>query len=76
MKLALVQMSMKDRMDQNLKKILQSIDEAAAKGADSICFPEVQLSPFFPQYPGRKATQYALPIDGEIVQQIPELKKT
>lgn len=70
MKLALVQMSMKDSMDKNLKKILQSIDEAAAKGAEAICFPEVQLSPFFPQYPGKKASQYALSIDSDFVQQI------
>lgn len=70
MKLALVQMSISDSMDQNLKKTLHSIDEAAAKGAKAICFPELQLSPFFPQYPGKKVSKYALPIDSEIVQQI------
>lgn len=50
MKLALAQIRVSENMENNLKKALSFIRDAAAKGADLILFPEVQLSPFFPQY--------------------------
>lgn len=34
---------------------LRWIRGAAEKGADLICFPEIQLSPFFTQYTDRNA---------------------
>ena len=36
--------------EENLEKSLSAIREAAMNGADMIVFPEIQLSPFFPQY--------------------------
>ena len=51
MKLAMAQMSMTGSMDENLKKSLAFCDAAA--GSDLLFFPEVQLTPFFPQYAGR-----------------------
>lgn len=53
MKLAMAQMSMTGSMDENLKKSLAFCDAAA--GSDLLFFPEVQLTPFFPQYAGRNA---------------------
>lgn len=53
MKLAMAQMSMSGSMDENLKKSLAFCDAAA--GSDLLFFPEVQLTPFFPQYAGRNA---------------------
>ncbi|MFR6335605.1 MAG: hypothetical protein ACLUMN_05630 [Oscillospiraceae bacterium] len=50
MKLAMAQMSMTGSMDENLKKSLAFCDAAA--GSDLLFFPEVQLTPFFPQYAG------------------------
>ena len=52
MKLALCQMRMTQSAEENLEKSLSVIREAAVNGADMIVFPEIQLSPFFPQYPG------------------------
>lgn len=52
MKLALCQMRMSESAEENLEKSLAFIREAAQSGADMIVFPEIQLSPFFPQYPG------------------------
>ncbi|MDD4431239.1 MAG: carbon-nitrogen hydrolase family protein [Bacteroidales bacterium] len=52
MKLALCQMQMSESAEMNLEKSLAFIEEAAQNGADMIVFPEIQLSPFFPQYPG------------------------
>lgn len=51
MKLAMAQMSMSGSIDENLKKSLTFCDAAA--GSDLLFFPEVQLTPFFPQYAGR-----------------------
>lgn len=53
MKLAMAQMSMSGSMDENLKKSLAFCDAAA--GSDLLFFPEVQLTPFFPQYAGQNA---------------------
>ncbi len=52
MKLALVQMKICKSEEENLEKSLKALDEAALQGADLVLFPEVQLTPFFPQYPG------------------------
>lgn len=51
MKIALAQMKMSEDVDENYQKSVSMICEAARKGADLICFPEIQLTPFFPQYP-------------------------
>lgn len=59
MKLAMAQMSMTGSMDENLKKSLAFCDAAA--GSDLLFFPEVQLTPFFPQYAGRNADAYVVP---------------
>lgn len=48
MKLALAQISMASNMQENLEKSLLFCDQA--NGTDLLFFPEIQLSPFFPQY--------------------------
>ena len=63
MKLAMAQMQMSTDMQQNVAKSVQFIEEAAAKGADLIFFPEVQLTQFFPKFEGRDATSLALTLD-------------
>ena len=47
MKIALAQLKIANRMEDNLQKTVSCIQEAAGKGAELICFPEVQLTPFF-----------------------------
>ena len=66
MKLAMAQMSMSGSMDENLKKSLAFCDAAA--GSDLLFFPEVQLTPFFPQYEGRNVDAYVVPADSPTVQ--------
>ena len=66
MKLAMAQMSMSGSMDENLKKSLAFCDAAA--GSDLLFFPEVQLTPFFPQYAGRNVDAYAVPAGSPTVQ--------
>ena len=54
MKLAMVQMSMRNNMNENYKKCLQYIEEAA--GSDLLFFPQLQFSPYFPQLQRLNAT--------------------
>ncbi|MEM9220228.1 MAG: carbon-nitrogen hydrolase family protein [Cyanobacteria bacterium P01_F01_bin.150] len=72
MKIALVQPKLVDDMAENLAKALCSMEESASNGASVICFPEIQLTPFFPQYPGIDATNYALDIDHKFIGQLRE----
>lgn len=64
MKLAMAQMRMGASGEENLGKTLRSMERAAKAGADLIFFPEVQLSPFFPQYEKRDAERWAVSLDG------------
>ncbi len=72
MKLALCQMSNGGSVEFNLQKSITAIKEAAENGADLILFPEVHLTEFFPQYPGRDVSSYGVTIDSEIVRSFAE----
>lgn len=62
MRLALAQMKMERGMEANYQKSLRLIREAAEGNADLIVFPEIQLTPFFPQYADRDVSEYAMKI--------------
>lgn len=64
MKLAMAQMRMSASVEENLAQTLRFLEQAAAAGADLILYPEVQLSPFFPQYEKRDAGPWAMDLDG------------
>lgn len=68
MKLAMYQMKNAGSVEANLEKSLAAIAAAAEAGADLILFPEVQLTEFFPQYPGLDVAHYAIPIGHPIVE--------
>lgn len=65
-KLALAQLRLSDSIADNLSLALSSIDEAARAGAQLVCFPELQFSPFFPAAPARRdvAREYLMELDG------------
>ncbi|MBR1744103.1 MAG: carbon-nitrogen hydrolase family protein [Lachnospiraceae bacterium] len=75
MKIALAQMKMSADIKENYKKTLQLICEASKRGAEMICFPEIQLTPFFPQYPDRDVDEYTMTEDGSYVKGICEACK-
>ena len=52
-RIALFQNKNKGSVNENLNAGISAIKEAAENGADLILFPEVQLTEFFPQYPGQ-----------------------
>lgn len=58
MKLAMAQMAMTDRLEDNFYKSLRMIN--LAKDSDLIFFPEIQFSPFFPLRPNRQAARYLM----------------
>lgn len=60
----MAQMRMKASIDENLEKTVQFMERAAKGHADLIFFPEIQISPFFPQYEGRDAFPRAMTLDG------------
>jgi len=51
-KIALAQMAMSSEKNKNLIRSLTLLENAAEQGSDLILYPEVQLSPFFAQFPG------------------------
>lgn len=61
MKIALGQMHITDNIEDNFTKSLEFIREASENNADLICFSELQLTPFFPQYPKKDASKYLIP---------------
>lgn len=65
-KLALAQCSMQKELEQNLAKSLEFCDRVT--GCDLLFFPEIQLSPFFPQYEGLNAGQHCPTEDSAAVQ--------
>lgn len=64
MRLAMLQTAMSDSIQENLDKTLWAIRCAGENGADLIFFPEIQLSPFFPQYEKRDAGPWVMAPDG------------
>ncbi len=65
-KIALVQMSMGAESGKNLDKALSRIKEAASKGANIVCLPELFNTPYFPQEERARAEEYAEAIPGKV----------
>lgn len=76
MRLAMVQMSNAGSIEENLEKSLHAIEKAAEDQADLVLFPEVQLTEFFPQYPGQAVSRYQVSKDSEIVKRFCETCRT
>lgn len=67
MRIAMFQMENAGSIQKNLDKSLRAMEEAAGNGADLILFPEVQLTEFFPQYPGQDVRHYRVSLNSDIV---------
>ncbi len=76
MKIALAQMKMSAKIEENYRKTLELIQTAAKNGAKLICFPEIQLSPFFPQYEKCDASVWVIPADSPMISGICSACKT
>lgn len=71
-RLALAQLSSSEDRGQNLQAVLRAMDEAAARDARLIAFPEVVLGRFFPQESGCRAAavENAEPIPGPTTEEL------
>lgn len=63
--IALAQMKMSLDMEENYQKSLLLMKKAAAGGASLIVFPEIQLSPFFPQFPDQDVLEFVMRQDDQ-----------
>jgi predicted amidohydrolase len=70
MRIALVQPKIFEDISFNLDHALEAMEDAAQSGASLICFPELQFSPFFPQYSQSQAEPYLFPIDHKFIQRL------
>jgi predicted amidohydrolase len=69
MRLTLAQYAPGPDMSSNLAKALDLMDTARRDAAQLVVFPELCLSPFFPQYPGRNVERYAIKLEDECIHQ-------
>src|SRR5262245_52764052 len=70
MRLSLAQYALTDDVAEDAGRVRRLMHESHRAGADLVLFPELCLSPFFPQYPGRDASAYAMPIEHARVREI------
>ena len=70
MRIALAQMSMSESMEDNFDKTIHFMQQASEENAKLICFPEVQLSPFFAQYANRDVSEYVMKMDDAYIKEI------
>jgi predicted amidohydrolase len=68
MKIALIQLKVEEEVKKNVDNTLDLMGQAARNGARLVCYPEIQFTPFFPQFPKADASVYAVSINHEIVQ--------
>jgi predicted amidohydrolase len=73
MRIALAQYSMSPEVPANLEKALHLVSEAAGKAADLILFPELCVTPFFPQYSQQDVGSFAATVDSEIVRKFQDV---
>jgi predicted amidohydrolase len=69
MRLALAQYALGSELKPNLEKALDMMAAAGRDAAQLVVFPELCLSPFFPQYAARNAAQYAITLEDEYIRQ-------
>lgn len=70
MKIALAQMSMVENQSENITKTFQFTDQAVQANVDLLFFPELQFSPFFPQYRKHNIEPYVLSTDDLLFKKI------
>ncbi|MEM3448790.1 MAG: carbon-nitrogen hydrolase [Nitrososphaerota archaeon] len=72
--IGLIQMSMSERVSDNLRKAVSMIREAAERGANIICLPELFLTRYFPQIDSGKPPHWER-IPGEVTRTLSEVAR-
>ncbi len=71
--IALIQTTVSEDLDLNLKKTLEKVREAASKGARIVCLQELFRTRYFPQWDGKDAAALAETIPGPTTQALAAL---
>lgn len=66
--IGLIQTTVSEDRDLNLRKAIEKVKEAASKGAKIVCLPELYRTRYFPQWDGMDASLLAETIPGESTQ--------
>jgi len=74
-KVGLVQMSMSADPDANLDKAAAKVEEAAGKGAEVVCLPELYRSPYFCQREDAALFDLAEPVPGPSTERLSEVAR-
>jgi predicted amidohydrolase len=76
MKIALIQQSCSEDIDQNRQRGVEAVKKAAEQGAKIICFAELAFTPFYPQVPAKEnVLKLAEPIPGPTTEIFSKLAK-
>lgn len=70
MKIAMAQMKCCESIEENFNKTILYIRKAAKEKADLICFPEIQLSRFFPQYKNYDTSKILMDVNSKYFKEI------
>jgi predicted amidohydrolase len=70
MRLALAQYALSSDVRKNVDKVIDMMHEASRRGAEMVTFPELCLSPFFPQFAGNDASDYALAVEAPCIHRL------
>jgi len=71
--IALVQMRMSPKPEANVRRAVELVEEAARRGAEIVCLPELFRSVYFPQTEQAAAFRLAEPLDGPSVATMSEV---
>ncbi len=74
-KVGLVQMSMSADPRENLEKAAARVEEAARKGAEVVCLPELYRSPYFCQKEDQALFDLAEPVPGPSTERLAEVAR-
>jgi predicted amidohydrolase len=69
MRLTLAQYALGTEINSNLDKAITFMEAAARDASQLIVFPELCLSPFFPQYAGGDVERYAVKLEDKCIQE-------
>jgi N-carbamoylputrescine amidase len=73
LRIALAQVAVGPHREDNIRKALHMMDDAAQAGADLIVFPEMSVDPFFPQYRTEKRYfDWGVPVPGPLTDRFEE----
>ncbi len=73
LKVGLVQMAMSESVEENLRKAAEGVDEAAEKGAQIVCLPELFAWRYFPTE--RRSKQKPVNVPGPITESLSDIAK-